>query len=120
MRATGEPQLEQNIARARIVLSLAALVAVYVDPAQPLLSHWVPLVSGAFVMDARLVTVMLLHLGYSVSLQFALNRGWLAPPRIVVPTIWIDVLFAAAVGLLTEGETSPAFPFFAFAVLAAV
>src|SRR5262249_59659031 len=34
-------------------------------------------------------------------------------------TMWIDVFFGSAIGTLTEGETSPSFPFFAFAVVAA-
>jgi signal transduction histidine kinase len=119
MTATGVPQLEQNIARCRIVLSMAAIVAVYIDPAEPLLSRWIPLVSGAFVMDFRLAVVMFAHLAYSLFVDAALRRAWVSQRRVVLPTIWIDVLFGAAIGTLTEGPTSPAYPFFAFAVLAA-
>src|SRR5262245_32719256 len=119
MTEPGVPQLEQNIARCRIVLSIAALVAVYIDPAEPLLSRWIPLVSGAFVMDHRLALVMFAHFAYSLSIQFMLSRGRIPLRHIVLPTIWIDVLFGAAIGTLTEGATSPAYPFFAFAVLAA-
>ena len=119
MTPTGMQQMEQNIARCRLVLSVAALVAMYVDPAEPLLSRWIPLVSGPFVMDFRLLTVMVLHLTYSGSVYFLLWREWVPAQRVAAQTIWIDVLFGAAIGMLTEGVTSPAFPFFAFAVVAA-
>lgn len=119
MTTTGVPQLEQNIARCRMILSLAAITAVYIDPAEPLLSRWIPLVSGAFAMDVRLAVVMLAHATYSASIYVALRQGWVAPRDVVRGTIWIDVLFGAAIGTLTEGVTSPAYPFFAFAVLAA-
>jgi signal transduction histidine kinase len=118
MNATGVPQLEQNIARCRIALSIAAIAAVYIDPAEPLLSRWIPLTSGPFVMDLRLAAFMLAHFAYAIGLYVALRRGWIEQPRVVLPTIWIDVLFGAAIGTLTEGITSPAYPFFAFAVLA--
>ena len=75
MTTNGVPQLEQNIARCRVILSLAAIAAVYIDPAEPLLSRWVPLVSGAFVMDVRLASVMLAHFAYSVSVYLALRAG---------------------------------------------
>jgi hypothetical protein len=61
MTTNGVPQLEQNIARCRVILSLAAIAAVYIDPAEPLLSRWIPLVSGAFVMDFRLAAVVGAH-----------------------------------------------------------
>jgi len=118
MTATAQ-HMEQNIARCRLILSMAALVAVYVDPATPLLSQWMPLVSGPFVMDPRLLTVMVLHLAYSVSVYVVLWREAMTPERVAVQTMWADVLFGAAIGTLTEGVTSPAFPFFAFAVVAA-
>jgi signal transduction histidine kinase len=119
MTTNGVPQLEQNIARCRMILSLAAIAAVYIDPAEPLLSRWIPLVSGAFVMDFRLAAVMLAHITYSVTVYLVLRQGWVAPRDIVRRTVWIDVVFGAAIGILTEGVTSPAYPFFAFAVLAA-
>ena len=62
---------------------------------------------------------MVLHLAYSVFVYVALWREWVSPRRVATPTMWIDVLFGAAIGTLTEGVTSPAYPFFAFAVVAA-
>jgi signal transduction histidine kinase len=119
MTSTGVQQMEQNIARCRLVLSLAAIVAMYADPAEPLLARWIPMVSGPFVMDFRLLLVMALHLAYSVSVYVSLSREWVSPQRVVAQTMWIDVLFGAVIGTLTEGATSPAYLFFAFAVVAA-
>lgn len=119
MTATGVQQMEQNIARCRLVLSIAALVAVYVDPAEPLLARWLSLVTGAFAMDFRLFAIMGLHLAYSVLVYVALWRESVPPERIAAQTMWVDVLFGAVIGIFTEGATSPAYLFFAFAVVAA-
>ena len=113
------PQLEQNIARCRLVLSIAAFAAVYVDPAEPLLSRWIPLQSGPFVMDPRLLTVMGAHFIYSLILFIGFTGRHVWSPRAAARTVWIDVLFGAAMATLTEGVTSPAYPFFAFAVVTA-
>lgn len=114
---TGLPRIEQNIARCRLILSVAALVAMYVDPTEPLLSRWVPLTSGPFVMDPSLVVILAAHLAYSLTVYVALGRGRLSPARVAVQTMWGDVLFGAAIAALTEGVTSPFSTFFAFAVV---
>jgi len=46
MTGTSLLQMEQNIARCRLILSFAAFVALYIDPAPPLLSRWMVLTSG--------------------------------------------------------------------------
>jgi signal transduction histidine kinase len=119
MIATDLQPMGQNIARCRLVLSAAAIVAMYVDPAQPLLSRSIPLASGLFVMDFRLFLVMGAHLTYSLLIYVGLRREWISPAPVAAQTMWIDVLFGAAIGILTEGATSPSYPFFAFAVVAA-
>jgi len=119
MTPTGQAQLEQNIARCRLVLSIAAFIAVYVDPTEPLLSRWIPLQSGPFVMDPRLLIVMGAHFIYSLMLYVGLMGTQLWSSRAIARTVWIDVLFGAAMATLTEGVTSPAYPFFAFAVVTA-
>ena len=110
-------QIEQNIARCRLVLSVTAFLAVYVDPTVPLLSRWIALTSGPFVMDPRLWIVMAAHLSYSVIVFAGLARGWFSPTRVAVHTTWWDVFFGVAIAALTEGITSPFYPFFAFAVV---
>jgi len=119
MTTSGLQQMEYTIARCRLVLSIAGLVAVYIDPAEPLVSHWIPWVSGPFTMDYRLLTVMVLHLAYSLAVYASLWRERWPAERVAAYTMWLDVLFGAAIGTLTEGATSPAYAFFAFAVVAA-
>src|SRR5262245_13724199 len=117
MTAASLPQIEQNIARCRLVLSLSAIAAIYVDPTEPLLSRWIPLTSGAFVMDRRLAIVVAAHLAYSTGILAGLRWRWLSLQRVATVTTWLDVLFGVAIAALTEGATSPFYPFFAFAVL---
>jgi signal transduction histidine kinase len=112
---TGLQQMEHSIARCRVVLSIAAILVVYIDPEEPLLARWIPFISGRFVMDPRLFIVMATHLTYSVMVYVGLGR--LIPARVAAMTTWIDVLFGVAIGTMTEGVTGPLYAFFAFAVV---
>ncbi len=109
--------MEHTIARCRVVLSLTALVVVYIDPEAPLLAQWIPFVVGSFKIDPRVFIVMTAHLLYSVGIYVGLRRDWRLPPRLLARTVWTDVLFGTAIGVLTEGVTGPSYPFFAFAVV---
>jgi signal transduction histidine kinase len=109
--------MEYTIARCRLVLSIAALVVVYVDPEAPLLAQWIPFVSGRFVMDPRVFAVMAANVVYSVLIYVGLRRGWALPPGFLARTVWTDVLFGTAIAVMTEGVTGPSYPFFAFAVV---
>jgi len=109
--------MERNIARCRLVLSVTAAVALYVDPAEPLLTRWVAVASGAFVIDPMLLLVMATHLTYSVIVYWVLSRRLAAGERVAQVTTWTDVAFGAAIAALTEGATSPSYLFFAFAVV---
>jgi len=117
MIATRQCQMEYNIARCRVVFSIAAFLVVYVDPGAPLLSRWIPFSSGALTMDTRLLVVMVSHLVYSVTIYLAILGKAVLTPSGAARTVWIDVLFAVTVATMTEGVTSPAYPFFAFAVV---
>ncbi|MBX3023288.1 hypothetical protein KF840_00080 [bacterium] len=110
-------RMEEQIARCRIVLSLAAIVTVYIDSQTPLLARWIPFVSGRFTMDTRLLAVMLAYLGYSVALYARTVRG--LSPRTIAVTPWTDLAFALTIAAMTEGVASPAYPFLAFAVVSA-
>jgi signal transduction histidine kinase len=112
-------RMEQTIARCRVVLSVAAVAVVYIDPETPLLSRWIPWRSGPFVMDPRLMAVMATHLAYSVLVYVALDRRWQLAAALASRTIWADVAFAVIIATMTEGVTSPSYPFFTFAVLTA-
>lgn len=115
MNAIRSPQIEYNIARCRVVLSLAAILVVYIDPETPLLASWIPFHSGSFTMDSRLFVVMASHLIYSTVILVGFGRT--ITPRLAALTTWVDVFFAVAVATMTEGVTSPSYPFFAFAVV---
>jgi signal transduction histidine kinase len=63
--------------------------------------------------------VLVSHLAYSLVLVYLQNRPTVTPARLALVATWGDILFAAAVALVTEGTTSPFYSFFAFAVLTA-
>jgi signal transduction histidine kinase len=107
-------EMEYDIARCRVVLSMAAMLVVYIDPEEPLLAHWIPWISGRFTMDPRLFFVMAAHLAYSVTM-FA-GSGRVFTVRMAAMSVWIDVLFGVVIGVMTEGVTGPMYPFFTFAV----
>ena len=110
--------VERSIARCRVALSVAALVAVFIDPTEPLISRWIPLRSGSLAIDPYALAVMGAHLAYSLSLTYVLAHQIVSAARIAAITTWVDVLFGAAIAVLTEGVSSPFYAFFAFAVFA--
>jgi len=110
--------VERNIAKCRIILSVAAFIAVYVDPASPTLTRWLPLTGGPFTLDPHAYAVMVSHLTYSVAIYLVLGRPLATPERVARLSTWGDVLFGVAIALVTEGVNSPFYVFFAFAVLA--
>jgi len=109
--------MERGIARCRVFLSLIAILALYVDPTEPTLTRWLPLTGGAFTVNRYWATVLVAHLIYSLSLFFLTLRSRVPVGRLAMVATCGDVLFAAAVALVTEGATSPFYSFFAFAVL---
>src|SRR5262249_43185439 len=117
--APGVQGMELEIARCRLVLSVAAIGAMYVDPAAPLLSRWIPMATGSFTMDAHLLLVMTVHLIYSALFFVGLRQRWDWASAAAGRTTGIDVAFGVAITVLTEGMTSPSYPFFAFAVVEA-
>jgi hypothetical protein len=96
-----------------------AILALYVDPTEPTLTRWLPLTGGAFTVNRYWVTILVSHLAYSLTLVFLQTRPLVTPARLATISTWGDVLFAAAIALVTEGTTSPFYSFFAFAVLTA-
>ena len=110
--------IERKIARCRILLSLFALTAVYMDPINPILIHDIGFAGGPLGSDAHALGVLGAHLGYSLAVLVSLSVG-LVPRGIVALTTWIDVLFGAVIALFTQGPSSPFYVFLAFAVIAA-
>jgi signal transduction histidine kinase len=100
--------LEASISGARIVLSLATLLSIYLDPA----------LGGFLTIDPMLLGALFVHLGFALAVSWAVRRGLVAAYLVALSTI-LDVSSAVVLALLTEGATSPAFAFFAFAIIAA-
>jgi signal transduction histidine kinase len=110
-------RFERNIARCRLVLSGVAIIAVFVDPTHPLFSRWYELRGGHFAIDPAVLAAMGTYFLYSLLVLAALHRQLAPQPWIAVATTWGDVAFGAMIAILTEGASSPFYPFFAFAVL---
>lgn len=116
MTTAGRRQIERHIAWCRVVLSVAAIVVVYVDSETPLLARWIPFLSGPFTIDPRILGVMAVFLAYSIAIYWAVGRR--LPAAAAAATPWLDVLFGAVIAAMTAGVTGPSFPFLAFAVVA--
>jgi len=99
--------LDLNISRARVILSFVALFSVYIDPAT----------GGIFFISRYALITLTLHLIYSSATWLAL-RYRRAPARLPAVSTAMDVLFAAAVAIFTEGPTSASYIFFVFAIIA--
>jgi hypothetical protein len=112
-------RIERGIARCRILLSIAAPLAIYLDPTEPILLRFMSPRGAAFFIDRRALAIMMAHLAYSVTIMLALRSRRIALRRIVLVSTLGDVAFGAAVALVTEGMNSPFYVFFLFAVLAA-
>jgi len=117
MSKPNSPQIEDRIARCRLILSVVALTAVFIDPTTPYASSWMPIASGRFTIDPYVFVVMGTHLVYSVLVYFAASREWFPLDRLATWTVCADVVLGGAIALMTEGATSPFSAFFAFAVV---
>src|SRR5215472_7412551 len=109
--------MERSIARCRVVLSLVAIVAVYDDPTNPMLTRWLPLTGGAFSLNRYQFVVLLAHLAYSLTMASLHRRMSATPARLAAVATGGDVLFGEAIALVTEGLTSEFYVFFAIAVV---
>jgi len=103
----GFSDLDLNVARARIGLSLLAMLSLYVDPSA----------GGIFHLETYPLIILLAHLTYSVT-TFAAVRFHLRIARLPQISTGLDLLFATAVAALAEGLTSPSYTFFVFAIVA--
>ncbi len=119
MRDRSQLRIERSIAQCRILLSIAAPLAVYLDPTVPILVPPGSLSGAAFFIDPLALGVMLVHLAYSVALLAIIAGGKLPLERVATIANFGDVLFGALVAVVTEGTNSPFYTFFLFAVLAA-
>jgi signal transduction histidine kinase len=100
-------ELDGKVAQARAVLSLLALLSLYVDPS----------LGGLFHLETWLLVVLLCHLLYSALTYLALAYRVGADPVRKI-SVALDLIFATVIAFLTEGRTSPSFVFFVFAIVA--
>ena len=101
-------QFDLDIARARIMLSVLAMLSLYADPSTAGgLFHLTPLVFG----------LLLCHFAYG-SLVLLTSRRLAPPLWLSLVTIVLDIFFAGAIAFLTEGQTGPSYLFFVFAIIA--
>jgi signal transduction histidine kinase len=100
--------VDRYIARARAVLSVLALISIYVDP----------VVGGPFSIELFALWVLGVHLAYSAAVMLLAARVGISRRQVRVCEA-LDVGFATAVALVTEGLNSPSYVFFCFAIVAA-
>jgi signal transduction histidine kinase len=104
--------MDRSIARCRLVLSLSALVAIYLDPTEP--------AGGAmFTLAPYTLAALLAHFLYSTLVYAAVRRGGRTSEQVANAAIWGDVAFAAVIASVTEGTSSPFHVFFAFPLITA-
>ncbi len=100
-------ELDRRVAEARVVLSLLAMLSLYIDPS----------LGGLFHLDNPLLATLLCHLFYSALTYLALRYHVGTIPLRKLST-GLDLIFATGIASLTEGRTSPSFVFFVFAIVA--
>lgn len=100
--------LDCDIAAARTILSILAIVSVYIDPTTA---------GGMFHLEPLPLAVLGSHLAYSVSVYLLLKSPG-AIATLPAITAVLDLSFATAVAFVTEGQTSPSYVFFVFAIVA--
>jgi signal transduction histidine kinase len=106
MKTADRNDLDLNIALARAVLSVLALASWYIDPSY----------GGWFFIDKTSLIILSLHLAYSLATFVLIDRGIAASLLPGICTI-LDITFAAAITIVTEGPTSPSWLFFLFAMI---
>jgi signal transduction histidine kinase len=107
MKTVDHDDLNRAIAKARTVLSVLALASWYIDPAD----------GGWFFIDKTSLIILSLHLVYSLAVLVLIDRR-IEAKRLPDICTALDVAFAAAVTVITEGATSPSSLFFVFAIVA--
>jgi signal transduction histidine kinase len=101
-----EARQEQQLAVARLALAAISLLAIYLDPTEP-------------VRYARLAySLLLLYSSWSVAVFLV---AWRVPrlTRLRAYFHGVDIVWATTISLFTDGPNSPFFLFFVFALLAA-
>ena len=99
--------LDRNVARTRIFLSLVGFASIFVDPT----------IGEPFALEMHMLEILLAHVAYGIAAYVYVRRSAVTG-RFLVTTAALDVAFATAISLLTQGPTTPGQIFFAFAIMA--
>ena len=108
MKTPDFTHLDLNVSRARIALSIVALISIYIDPTTA---------QGIFTIDRYVLITLALHFAYGLTASSLIRRR-VMPERVFAATTALDILFATAIAFFTEGPTSPSYIFFTFAIIA--
>jgi signal transduction histidine kinase len=108
MKTNDFNQFDLDIARARIMLSILAMLSLYADPSTA---------GGLFHLTPIALATLLCHLTYSTTI-YVLSRSGAPRRSLPLVTIVLDIFFASAIAFLTEGQTGPSYLFFVFAIIA--
>jgi signal transduction histidine kinase len=111
--------MSPTVARCRLVISLIAIVAVYLDPTEPTLLPWLEQRGGEFTIDPWALSALSVYLVYSLAVVYATTLPAVPRERLATVTAWTDVALGAVIMAFTEGTSSPFWAFFVFAVIAA-
>jgi len=84
------------------------MLSLYIDPTTA---------GGLFHLSLYAAAVLAGHLAYSIVMYVAVNRAGTADALLKTAMVG-DLAFATAVAFLTEGQTSPSYVFFVFALIA--
>ncbi|HSE50390.1 MAG TPA: sensor histidine kinase [Terriglobales bacterium] len=104
--ASIDARQERQLATARLTLTAASLLAIYLDPTEPV--RYAHLAYG----------LLLVYSAWSIAL-FLLTWRLPALTRFRAYFHTVDIVWAATISLFTDGPNSPFFLFFVFALLAA-
>ena len=104
---TSQVRVERFIALGRALLALCALVAVQIDPTEPVRHNW--------VTDALLFAFV----GYAVAILLAVWRFGNRWPALPLVSHAVDLVIFALLMRFTQGPASPFFVFFVFALVCA-
>ena len=105
-------RVELGIARCRLLLSAVTAGALLLDQARTPSSAWIPTLLG---FDMLAMAIFGTYFAYSLAIYLLAGK----PPldgRLAVVRTWADLVFAVAVGVVTNGHGSPFLVFFIFAM----
>jgi len=100
-------RVERALAAARLMLSVSALAALYLNPAE------------SFPAPALVFGLLVAYSAHALALVVLLGRWSQVPPRFAWTVQAADILWPCLISVFTNGPGTPFFLFFIFALLAA-